>query len=174
MMHKALAESPNVHSGRESVKRIDEDLQRLFQEYKVSIEEEKAPSLHRRLLTGRQIAYMIFDHFKLSEAKVAVRDIGDFLNIDLKGDNLKAFDTLWDETSLGMPTRSAQQTVGNVQIGEAKSYNKVKKNMIQHHLDQKSRELGRCVTRAAACGFLRHAQRNLKTGTLPQLAPEVS
>ena len=65
-------------------------------------EEQKAQSWDRRLLTTRQIAFMMFDHFRVSDTKCSVLDIGDLLNLELKGDNLRAFGTLWDETVLNI------------------------------------------------------------------------
>ena len=54
------------------------------------------------MLTGRQIAWMIYEHFRLTDMDGAVLEFTDLLRVELKGDNLRAFDTSWDETLLAM------------------------------------------------------------------------
>ena len=54
------------------------------------------------MLTGRQIARMIYEHFRLTDIDGAFLEFTDLLKVELKGDNLRAFDTSWDETPLAM------------------------------------------------------------------------
>ena len=45
---------------------------------------------------------MIYDHFRLTEVDGAFLEFTDLLRVELKGDNLRAFGTLWGETPLAM------------------------------------------------------------------------
>ena len=65
-------------------------------------EEEKTPEKELRLLTGRKIASMIYEHFRISDADVTVLDISGLLNSELRGDSEQTFDTVWDETIIAM------------------------------------------------------------------------
>ena len=56
-----------------------------------------------RLMTGRQVAYMIYEHFRMSEVEGAVWQVGDLIHLELMNDNLRAFDTRWAEIIQGMP-----------------------------------------------------------------------
>ena len=114
------------------------------------------------MLTGRQIAWMIYEHFRLTDIDGAVLEFTDLLRVELRGDNLRAFDTSWDETLLAMAhmpedhyleslyfkqlekcdqIQNALQLYiqDHVQRGEPKSYTKLRK-MVRNHLDQKTRE----------------------------------
>ena len=49
------------------------------------------------ILSGRQIAYRIFEHFSLPAAEKEHVDVNHLLNLELKDDNLKHFNSKWDE-----------------------------------------------------------------------------
>ena len=68
---------------------------------KVSLEEQKAPK-EDQLLRGRQIAFMIYDHFRAIGAHDTVLDYADFFPVTLRGDNVQEFDTRWDEVLLSV------------------------------------------------------------------------
>ena len=68
---------------------------------KVSLEEQKAQK-EDRLLRGRQIAFMIYDYFRVTGAHHRVLDYADFFSITLRNDNVQEFDTRWDEIPLSM------------------------------------------------------------------------
>ena len=63
---------------------------------KVSLEEQKVQKEHR-FIRGRQIAYMIYDNFRVTGAHDTVRDYGDLLFITLRNDNVQEFDKRWDD-----------------------------------------------------------------------------
>ena len=62
----------------------------------VSFEEQKAQK-EDRFLTGRQIAFMIYDYFRVTGAHDTVLACADFFSITLRNDNVQEFDTRWDE-----------------------------------------------------------------------------
>ena len=66
---------------------------------KVSLEERKAPK-EDPFLRGRQIAFMIYDYFRVTGAHDTVLDCADLFSITLRDDNVQEFDTRWDEMLL--------------------------------------------------------------------------
>ncbi len=48
-------------------------------------------ALQGKLLKGRQIYKMLFDHVRISEAEGAVLDLCDLLDVRVNGDNLEKF-----------------------------------------------------------------------------------
>ena len=90
-----------------------------FQE-QVALEEQKDQALHRILLTGRQNAFMMFDHFKFSDAAGAALDIGDLCFVLLVLLGTRQFSRFRSRTSESLYSRrvSAQQTVGKMVAGE--------------------------------------------------------
>ena len=53
-------------------------------------------------LTGRQIAWLIHKNFKFSGESEVILDLCDLLKVELKNDNVQAFDTKWDEVKSSM------------------------------------------------------------------------
>ena len=68
---------------------------------KVSLQEHKAQK-EDRFLRGRQIAYMIYDYFRVTGAHDTVRDYTDFFSVTLRNDTVEDFGTSWDEILLSM------------------------------------------------------------------------
>ena len=50
-----------------------------------------------RFPRGRQLACMIFDHFRATGAHDAL-DLSDRVDVSLQGDDIQDFDTRWDQT----------------------------------------------------------------------------
>ena len=83
---------------------------------KVSLEEQKAQKedrfLRRRQIaymiydyfrvTGRQIAFTIYDYFRVTGVRDTVLDYADFFPVTLRNDNVQEFDTRWDEILFSM------------------------------------------------------------------------
>ena len=59
---------------------------------KVSLEEQKAQK-EVRFLRGRQIAFMIYDFFRVTGAHDTVLDYADLFSVTLHDDNIQEFDT---------------------------------------------------------------------------------
>ena len=68
---------------------------------KVSLEEQKAQK-EDRFLRGRQIAFMIYDYFRVTGAHDTVLDYADLFSVTVRDDNVQDFDTRWDEVLLSM------------------------------------------------------------------------
>ena len=68
---------------------------------KVSLEEQKSPK-EDRFLRGRQIAFIIYDYFRVTGAHDTVLDCADLFSVTLHDDNIQEFDTRWNEVLLSM------------------------------------------------------------------------
>ena len=50
-----------------------------------------------RFLRGRQIAYMIYDYFRITGAHESVLDYADLFSVTLRNDDVQEIDSRWDE-----------------------------------------------------------------------------
>ena len=69
---------------------------------KVSLEERKAQK-EDRFLRGRQIAYLIYDQFRVTGTHDSVENFTDLFTIILRNDDIQEFDSKWDGIFLSMP-----------------------------------------------------------------------
>ena len=69
---------------------------------RVTMRDEQYQVAHKQMLTGSQIAFLMFQHFQINDMESSMLEFTDLLALELKGDNLRAFDTEWDDTILGM------------------------------------------------------------------------
>ena len=67
---------------------------------KVSVEKQKAQK-EDPFVRGRQIAFMIYDYFRVTGAPGTVLDYADLFSVALH-DNVQEFDTRWEEVLLSM------------------------------------------------------------------------
>ena len=68
---------------------------------RISLEEQKAKK-QDRFLRGRQIAYLIYDYFRVTGSHDSVENYADLLTISLRNDDIQEFDTKWDGILLSM------------------------------------------------------------------------
>ena len=68
---------------------------------KVSLEEQKAQT-EDLFLRGRQIAYLIYDYFRVTGANDSVENYADLFTIALRNDDIQEFDSKWDGILLSM------------------------------------------------------------------------
>ena len=61
----------------------------------VSLEEQKAQK-EDRFLRGRQIAYLIYEYFRVTGANDSVENYADLFTIALRNDDIQEFDSKWD------------------------------------------------------------------------------
>ena len=68
---------------------------------KVSLEEMK---VHKedRFLRGRQIAYLIYEYFRVTLANDSVKNYADLFTVVLRNDDIQEFDSKWEENFLSM------------------------------------------------------------------------
>ena len=68
---------------------------------RISLEEQKAQK-QDRFLRGRQIAYLIYDYFRVTGANDSVENYADLFTISLRNDDIQEFDSKWDGIPLSM------------------------------------------------------------------------
>ena len=68
---------------------------------KVSLEEQKAQK-EDRFLRGRQIAYLIYEYFRVTGANDSVENYADLFTVALRSDDTQEFDSKWDGILLSM------------------------------------------------------------------------
>ena len=62
---------------------------------KVSLEEQKAQK-EDRFLRGRQIAYLIYEYFRVTGANDSVENFADLFTAVLRNDDIQEFHSKWD------------------------------------------------------------------------------
>ena len=88
---------------------------------KISIEEQKA---HKEVwfLRVRQIAFMIYDYFRVTGTHCTVLDCADLFSVTLHDDNVQEFDTKWNEVLLPMskiPSDDVLERLYKLRISES-------------------------------------------------------
>ena len=68
---------------------------------RINLEEQKAQK-QDRFLRGRQIAYLIYDHFRVTGSHDSVENYVDLVTIVLRNDDIQEFDSKWDGILLSM------------------------------------------------------------------------
>ena len=68
---------------------------------RISLEEQKAQK-EDRFLRGRQIAYLIYDQFRVTGTDDSVENYTDLFTIVLRNDDIQEFDSKWDGILLCM------------------------------------------------------------------------
>ena len=68
---------------------------------KVSLKEQKAQK-EDRFLRGRQIGYLIYEYFRVTGANDSVENYADLFTVVLRNDDIREFDSTWDENLLPM------------------------------------------------------------------------
>ena len=77
---------------------------------KVSLEEMKAQK-EDRFPRGRQIAYLIYEYFRVTGANDSVWNYGDLFTTVLRNHDLQEFDSKWDEVLLSMSKIPSDETL---------------------------------------------------------------
>ena len=68
---------------------------------RISLEEQKVQK-EDRFLRGRQIAYLIYDHFRVIGSHDSVENYTDLSTMFLRNDDIQEFDCKWDGMLLSM------------------------------------------------------------------------
>ena len=88
---------------------------------KVSLEEQRAQK-EDRFLWGRQIAFMIYDYFRVIGAHDTVLDSADLFSITVRNDNVQEFHRRWDEILLSLtkiPSDDILESLYELKISES-------------------------------------------------------
>ena len=116
---------------------LNKNIQNSLFKKKVSLEEQKAQE-EDRFLRGRQIAFMIYDYFRVTGAHDTVLDYTDLFSVTLHDDNIQELDTRWDEVPLSMskiPSDDILESLYKLRIRESAQLKTVLElyNMEIHH-----------------------------------------
>ena len=68
---------------------------------RISLEEQKAQK-QDRFFRGRQLAYLIYDYFRVTGVQDSVENYADLFTIVLRNDDIQEFDSEWDGILLSM------------------------------------------------------------------------
>ena len=68
---------------------------------RISLEEQKAQK-EDRFIRGRQIAYLIYEYFRVTGTDNSVENYADLFTISLRNDDIQEFDSKWDGILLCM------------------------------------------------------------------------
>ena len=68
---------------------------------RISLDEQKAQK-EDRFLRGRQIAYLIYDQFRVTGTDSSVENYTDLFTIALRNDDIQEFDSKWDGILLSL------------------------------------------------------------------------
>ena len=129
---------------------------------RVTMKDEQHQMQRKKMLTGRQVAFMMFQHFQLNDLDSSMMEFNDLLSLELKGDNLRAFDTAWDNTLLGMKNLPDEEYLENLyrkQVRKSKQFEQLYsqleadhvlrnrprtyhdlKALVRYHLDKETRD----------------------------------
>ena len=69
---------------------------------RISLEEQKGPEAGPFPSWHRQIAYLIYDYFRVTGAHDSVENYADLFTISLRNDDIQEFDSKWDGILLSM------------------------------------------------------------------------
>ena len=106
---------------------LNQIIQNSYFKKKVSLEEHKAQKADW-FLRGRQIAYMIYDYFRVTGDRYIVLDYADLFTNTLRNDDAQEFDIKWNEILLSMsqiPTDDILESSYKLRIRESDQFKTV-------------------------------------------------
>ena len=109
-------------AGREDCFCFEEDHPEFPSSRRRSASRSRKPQKEDRFLRGRQIAFMIYDYFRVIGALDTVLDYADLFSATLHDGNFQGFDTRWDEVLLSIskiPSDDILESLYNLRIRES-------------------------------------------------------
>ena len=95
--------------------------------------QEEAAQKEKRIFLGRQVAWMIYEYFKVSDTNESVLDLDEILKVELENDNLQPFNTRWDETIIVMKKQPDEEILDNLNYCELSTVRKAKAMVVSVH-----------------------------------------
>ena len=108
---------------------------------KVSLEEHKAQK-QDRFLRGRQIAYLIYDHFRVTGTHDSVENYTDLFTIVLRNDDIQEFDSKWDGILLSMTKIPPDDILEGLYTSKIRESEKLKTVLELYDLEIHQKKLG--------------------------------
>ena len=66
---------------------------------KISVEEQRAQK-DNRFLTGRQVAYLVYEYFRPTSSQDEIQGLSGLCSIKFESDDIQDFDLRWEQASL--------------------------------------------------------------------------
>ena len=92
---------------------------------RISLEEQKAQK-QDRFLRGRQIAYLIYDYFRVTGVHDSVENYADLFTISLRNDDIQEFDSKWDGILLSVTKNPPDDILEGLYKLRIREYEKLK------------------------------------------------
>ena len=108
---------------------------------KVCLEEQKAQK-QDRFFRGRQIAYLIYDYFRVTWSHDSVENYADLFTVILRNDDIQEFDSKWDGILLSMTTITHDDILEGLYKLRIRESEKLKTVLELYDLDTHQKKLG--------------------------------
>ena len=108
---------------------------------KISLEEQNAQK-QDRFLRGRQIAYLIYDYFRVTGAHDSVENYADLFTFSLRNDDIQEFDSKWDGILLSMTKISPDDILEGLYKLRIRKSEKLKTVLELYDLEIHQKKLG--------------------------------
>ena len=108
---------------------------------RISLEEQEAQK-EDRFLRGRQIAYLIFEYFRVIGANDSVENYADLFTITLRNDDIQEFDSKWEGILLSMTKIPPNDILEGLYKLRTRETEKLKKVLELYDLEIHQKKLG--------------------------------
>ena len=108
---------------------------------RISLEEQKAQK-QDRFLRGRQIAYLIYEYFRVTGANDSVENYADLFTIGLRNDDIQEFDSKWDGILLSVTQIPSDDILEGLYKLRIRVSEKLKTVLELYHLEIHQKKIG--------------------------------
>ena len=108
---------------------------------RISLEEQEAQK-QDRFFRGRQIAYLIYDQFRVTGTHDSVENYTDLFTIALRNDDIQEFDSKWDGILLSMTKIPPDDILEGLYKLRIREYEKLKTVLELYDLESHEKKLG--------------------------------
>ena len=108
---------------------------------RISLEEQKAQK-EDRFLRGRQIAYLIYDYFRVTGTHDSVENNADLFTIVLRNDDIQEFDSKWDVILMSMTKIPLDDILEGLYKLRTREYEKLKTVLELYDLETHQKKKG--------------------------------
>ena len=108
---------------------------------KISLEDQKALK-EDRFLRGRQIAYLIYEQFRVTGTDSSVENYTDMFTIALRNDDIQEFDSKWDGILLSMTKIPPDDILEGLYKLRVREFEKLKTVLELYDLETHQKKLG--------------------------------
>ena len=108
---------------------------------KISLEEQKAQK-EDRFVRGRQIAYLIYDQFRVTGTDDSVENYTDLFTIVLRNDDIQEFDSKWDGNFLSMTKFPSDDIMEELYKLRIREFEKLKTVLELYDLETDQKKVG--------------------------------